>query len=50
MTDHELRDTVIAHDATLRQMHGRLGLWVPKTCRNRQPADWCTCHHAARRS
>jgi hypothetical protein len=25
-------------------------VWVPKTHRNRQPADWCTCHHAAHRS
>jgi hypothetical protein len=25
-------------------------LWVPKTCRNRQPADRRSCHHAARRS
>jgi hypothetical protein len=25
-------------------------VWVPKTHRNRQPADWCTCRHAARRS
>jgi hypothetical protein len=31
--------------ASLRWTH-----WVPKTRRNRQPADWCPCHHAARRS
>jgi hypothetical protein len=30
-------------------IHGDI-LWVPKTHRNRQPAGWCPCHHAARRS
>ena len=27
-----------------------LVLWVPKTRRNHQPAGWCTCYHATRRS
>jgi hypothetical protein len=27
-----------------------LEVWVPKTRRSRQPADWGPCHHAARRS
>jgi hypothetical protein len=25
-------------------------VWVPKTRRDRKPADWRSCHHAARRS
>jgi hypothetical protein len=34
-------------DKFFRPLHG---LWVPKTCRNHQPAGWRLCDHAARRS